>query len=70
MLVIIQANGASLKFDMTMQAFMSTIAAAAPSSWISLINEDLGPLLINTFTIAYIYDEQDQEQYQTLNKPI
>ena len=70
MLIIIQANGASLKFDMTISDFMSLIAAAAPSSWISITDDFLGPLMINTFTIAYIYDDLSQKQYQALNKII
>jgi hypothetical protein len=56
MLVIIQANGAALNVDMSLADFESLMASAAPSSWVTVTDMTVGLILLNTFTIAYLYE--------------
>jgi len=56
MLMIIQANGAALKTDLTKDEFFALISQAAPSSWVSVKDTELGDVLLNTFTVAYVYE--------------
>ena len=55
MLTIIQANGAAIQTNITLEDFMTLVAAAAPSSWINVTDLDIGPIMLNTFAIAYVY---------------
>jgi hypothetical protein len=55
-LVIIQANGAALNINMSLADFEGLMAAAAPSSWVTVTDTMIGSILLNTFTIAYIYE--------------
>lgn len=56
MLTIIEANGSVLKTDMTVTEFQTSMALAAPSSWISIDETSLGTIYLNIFTIAYYYE--------------
>jgi len=58
MLIIIGANGAALKTSMTVEEFLLAIQNAAPSSWIQVPTNELGTIMLNTFTVAYIYENE------------
>lgn len=58
MLTIVQANGAALNTDISAQEFQTMITMAAPSPWITINTNSLGTVILNTFTIAYFYDDQ------------
>jgi hypothetical protein len=55
MIIIVQANGAAIKADMSLQDFMALIAAVVPSSWVNVTDLDIGPIMLNTFAVAYVY---------------
>ena len=58
MLMVVQANGATLQLNMTMADFQTAMAAAAPSPWISVIEMTLGQIMLNIYVIVYYYEIQ------------
>jgi len=56
MLMVVQANGASLQLNMSAADFQAAQAASAPSSWIQVTDATLGTITLNTFVIVYYYE--------------
>lgn len=56
MLKLSQANGTVLETDLTPQEFLQLVTAASPSPWVNIVELTKGSILVNTFTIGYIYE--------------
>jgi hypothetical protein len=61
MTTIILANGEAVTALCEPNDLLALIAAAAPSSWISIELDAIGQVKMNTFVINYFYGDGDEE---------
>lgn len=54
---LVFANGETVRTELTGDELGETITNALPSSWIGITLENIGPVILNSFIIAYYYEE-------------
>ena len=60
MTIVILANGQSVRAMVEPAEFGALLAAAQPSSWITVTVDTIGPVQLNSFVIAYYYGDGDE----------